>query len=181
MIGRTLGHYEIVALIGRGGMGEVYRARDTKLDRDVALKVLPRDVARDPARLERFSREAKMIAGLNHPHIVTLHAVEEAGGVHFLVMELVDGEPLDVTLRSTNVFPIKKVVEIGIAVADALATAHDKGIIHRDLKPANVMITRDGRAKVLDFGIAKTAPLDIGATQTGAPLTRDGMVMGTLP
>ena len=181
MIGRTLGHYEIVALIGRGGMGEVYRARDTKLDRDVALKVLPRDVARDPARLERFSREAKMIAGLNHPHIVTLHAVEEAGGVHFLVMELVDGEPLDVSLRSTNVFPIKKVVEIGIAVADALATAHDKGIIHRDLKPANVMITRDGRAKVLDFGIAKTAPLDIGATQTGAPLTRDGMVMGTLP
>lgn len=181
MIGRTLGHYEILALIGRGGMGEVYRARDTKLDRDVALKVLPRDVAKDPARLQRFLREAKMVAGLNHPHIVTLHAVEEAGGVHFLVMELVDGEPLDVSLRSTDVFPIRKVVEIGVAIADALATAHDKGIIHRDLKPANVMITRDGRAKVLDFGIAKTAPLELGATQTGAPLTREGMVMGTLP
>ncbi len=181
VIGRTLGHYEIVALIGRGGMGEVYRARDTRLDRDVALKVLPRDVDRDPARLQRFLREAKMIAGFNHPHIVTLHAVEEANGVHFLVMELVDGQPLDASLRSAEVFPIKKVVEVGIAVADALAAAHEKGIIHRDLKPANVMITRDGRAKVLDFGIAKTAPLDVGATQTGAPLTRDGMVMGTVP
>ncbi|HKW15663.1 MAG TPA: protein kinase [Candidatus Krumholzibacteria bacterium] len=181
MIGRTLGHYEIVALIGRGGMGEVYRARDTKLDRDVALKVLPRDVARDPVRLERFLREAKMVAGLNHPHIVTLHSVEEAGGAHFLVMELVDGQPLDVALQSDEPIAIKKVIEVGVAVADALAAAHEKGIIHRDLKPANVMITRDGRAKVLDFGIAKTAPLDLGATQTGAPLTRDGVVMGTLP
>ena len=181
MIGRNLGHYEIVALLGRGGMGEVYRARDTKLDRDVALKVLPRDVARDPARLERFLREAKMVAGLNHPHIVTLHSVEEAGGVHFLVMELVDGQPLDVTVQTGEVLPIKKVIEIGVAVADALAAAHEKGIIHRDLKPANVMITKDGRAKVLDFGIAKTAPHDLGATQTAAPLTGDGMVMGTIP
>jgi adenylate cyclase len=181
VIGRTLGHYEILALIGRGGMGEVYRARDTRLDRDVALKVLPRDVARDPVRLERFLREAKMVAGLNHPHIVTLHSVEESGGIHFLVMELVDGQPLDVSLQAAEVIPIKKVIEIGIAVADALAAAHEKGIIHRDLKPANVMITRDGRAKVLDFGIAKTAPHDLSATETSSALTGEGMVMGTIP
>jgi non-specific serine/threonine protein kinase len=168
-------------LIGRGGMGEVYRARDTSLDRDVALKVLPRDVARDPVRLERFLREAKMVAGLNHPHIVTLHSVEESGGIHFLVMELVDGQPLDVSLQAAEAMPIKKVIEIGIAVADALAAAHEKGIIHRDLKPANVMITRDGRAKVLDFGIAKTAPHDLGATETSSALTGEGMVMGTIP
>jgi serine/threonine protein kinase/Flp pilus assembly protein TadD len=179
VIGKTLGHYQILALIGRGGMGEVYRARDTRLDRDIALKVLPSDVAADPARLERFQREARTVAGLNHPHIVTLHSVEEARGVHFITMELVDGQPLD-TLLAAAELPIRKVIEIGVAVADALAAAHEKGIVHRDLKPANVMITRDGRAKVLDFGIAKTAPHDLGVTQS-SPLTRDGMVMGTVP
>lgn len=180
VIGKILGHYEILALIGRGGMGEVYRARDTRLDREVALKVLPAGMAADPTRLERFLREARTVAGLNHPHIVTLHAVEEADGVRFLVMELVDGQPLDAILTPEGL-PIKRVIEIGVGVADALAAAHEKGIVHRDLKPANVMITTDGRAKVLDFGIARTAAHNIGAGQTDASLTRDGMVMGTVP
>ena len=179
MIGKTLGHYKILALIGRGGMGEVYRARDTRLDRDIALKVLPSDVAADPARLERFQREAKTVASLNHPHIVTLFSVEEAGPVRFITMELVEGQPLDAVL-TTDGLPIKQVIAIGAAVADALAAAHEKGIVHRDLKPANVMITNDGRAKVLDFGIAKTEPHDLNITQS-SPLTRDGMVMGTVP
>ena len=113
MIGKTLGHYEILALIGRGGMGEVYRARDTRLDRDVALKVLPRDVAKDPARLERFLREARMVAGLNHPHIVTLHSVEESGGIRFITMELVEGQPLE-ALLTTEGLPLKRVMNLEI-------------------------------------------------------------------
>ena len=182
MIGRTLGHYEITALIGRGGMGEVYRARDTRLERDVALKVLPADVAADPARLERFEREAKTVAGINHHHIVTLYSVEEADGVRFLTMELVEGETLDAIIRSDGL-ALSQVFDIGIAVADALAAAHDRGIVHRDLKPANVMIARDGRIKVLDFGLAKltqAALSDTHVTMT-SPLTMEGALMGTVP
>ena len=183
MIGRTLAHYEITGLLGKGGMGEVYRARDTKLKRDVALKVLPSDLAADPARLERFQREAETVAGLSHPNIVTLHSVEEDQGIRFLTMELVDGTGLDQILTPEGL-PLPKVFEIGTAVADALAAAHAKGIVHRDLKPANVMITRDGHVKVLDFGLAKLAE-DKGQPQGSAtealPITREGSILGTVP
>jgi serine/threonine protein kinase len=168
LIGKTLAHYEITGLLGKGGMGEVYRARDTKLERDVALKVLPAAMAADPARLERFEREAKTVAGLNHPHIVTLHSVEEADGVRFLTMELVEGQGLD-RIVTADGLELSKVFDIGIAAADALAAAHEKGIVHRDLKPANVMITKDGRAKVLDFGLAKLIRETPGMERNSAP------------
>ena len=183
MIGRTLGHYHITGLLGKGGMGEVYRAHDTKLERDVALKVLPPDVATDPARLERFRREAKIVAGLNHPNIVMLFSVEEDAGVHFLTMELVEGQGLDEIMRPEGL-PPAQVIDIGILVADALAAAHEKGIVHRDLKPANVRLTTDGRVKVLDFGLAKltqTAPSSEDAATQIAPHTSEGVVMGTVP
>jgi adenylate cyclase len=182
VIGKTLAHYEVIELIGKGGMGEVYRARDTRLKREVALKVLPAGMAADPARLERLQREAEAVAALNHPHIVTLFSVEEDAGVRFLTMELVEGQRLDEALTADGL-PLTKVFDIGIAVADALAAAHEKGIVHRDLKPANVMIAKNGRVKVLDFGLAKlsepAAWPDQTATQ-GAPLTIEGTVMGTL-
>src|SRR6185436_16443036 len=151
-----LGPYEIIAPLGAGGMGEVYRARDTRLKRDIAIKVLPDDVASSPQRLARFEREATTVASLNHPNIVVLHSIEEAQGTRFLTMELVDGESL---VRSVieGGLPAARVVELGIGMADALAAAHEKGVIHRDLKPANVMLTKDGRVKVLDFGLAKVA------------------------
>jgi len=180
MIGQTLGHYRVTAAIGAGGMGEVYRATDTKLGRDVALKVLPPDVARDPERLARFQREARAIAALNHPHIVTIFSVEETDGVHFLTMELVEGQSLD-RLISSSGLPVEQIVEIASALADALAAAHEKGIVHRDLKPANVMVSSDGRVKVLDFGLAKDIRADSSndATLTSAGRTQAGIVMGT--
>ncbi len=163
-------------------MGEVYRATDTKLSREVALKVLPPDMASDPERLARFQREARAVAALNHPHIVTIHSVEEAGGVTFLTMELVEGQPLD-RLIPVSGMPVERIVEIGSALAEALAAAHEKGIVHRDLKPANVMVTGDGRVKVLDFGLAKEThaanPSDV--TLTSAGQTEAGVVMGTVP
>ena len=180
--GSRLGSYEIQSLMGAGGMGEVYRARDTRLDRDVALKVLHADVAGSPARIERFQREAKTVASLNHPNIVTLHSVEEDAGVRFLTMELIEGQGLDQVLTADGL-PLARVFDVGIAVADALAAAHDKGIVHRDLKPANVMLTRDGRVKVLDFGLAKVAERaawDQTVTQV-APITTEGAVLGTVP
>jgi len=164
-------------------MGEVYRARDTALDRDVAVKVLSADMAVDPSRLVRFEREAKAVAALNHPHIVTLHSVEEDGGVRFLTMELVEGQGLDAAIPPEG-FPLPKVFDIGIAVADALAAAHDKGIVHRDLKPANVMLATDGRVKVLDFGLAKlsdSTPVAAQAATRTLPITGAGTVMGTVP
>jgi TolB-like protein len=183
MIGKILGHYEITGLLGKGGMGEVYRARDTKLERDVALKVLPADMASDPARLERFEREAKTVAALNHPHIVTLYSVEEDRGTRFLTMELVEGQGLDHLIPPEGL-PLTQVFEIGTAVAGALAAAHDKGIVHRDLKPANVMVTRTGHVKVLDFGLAKLTQekpaSDIDETE-GLSLTNAGSVLGTVP
>src|SRR5512135_2024861 len=142
MIGQTISHYRVIEKLGSGGMGVVYRATDTKLGRDVALKVLPREMANDPERLARFQREARAVAALNHPNVVTLHSVEEYNGVYFLTMELVEGHPLE------------HILEIARALAEALAAAHEKGILHRDLKPANVMVTNDGRVKVLDFGLA---------------------------
>jgi serine/threonine protein kinase len=181
--GARLGPYEVISLLGAGGMGEVYRARDRKLGRDVAIKVLPPDVARDPERLARFQREARSAAALNHPHIVTVHSVEEDHGVHFLTMELIEGQGLDQLIPADGL-PVEQVVDIAAALADALAAAHDKGIVHRDLKPGNVMVGGDGRVKVLDFGLAKAlAAEDPSAiadyTLTSAGRTEIGAVLGT--
>ena len=189
--GQTLSHYRIVRKIGQGGMGEVYLSEDTRLDRPVALKVLPAAVAADAGRLARFEREAKAVAALNHPHIVTLHSVEEADGHHFLTMELIEGESLDHHIPRGGA-ALEKVFDVGIALADALAAAHEKGIIHRDLKPANIMITKDGRVKVLDFGLAKLAlwtgpggvapEADLSRMETrDRSLTHTGVVAGTVP
>ena len=180
LIGRTLAHYRIQSAIGAGGMGEVYRATDTKLGRDVALKVLPPDMSRDPDRLARFQREARAVAALNHPNVVTLYSVEESDNVHFITMELIEGQPLD-RLISANGLPADRIIEIAGAVAEALAAAHEKGIVHRDLKPANVMVTNEGRVKVLDFGLAKDVGAETAndATLTSAGRTQAGMVMGT--
>src|SRR6202051_180066 len=147
--GDKLGPYEILAPIGKGGMGEVYRARDTKLDREVAIKVLPAALAQDPERLARFEREAKVLASLNHPNIAQIYGVEDSGGVRALVMELVPGETLNGPL------PLETALNYAKQIADALEAAHEKGITHRDLKPANIMITPAGGVKVLDFGLAK--------------------------
>jgi len=178
--GTKLGLYEIQSRLGAGGMGEVYRATDTKLGRDVALKVLPAEMADDPERLARFRREAKTLAQLDHPNIVTIHSVEESDGVHFLTMQLVEGQALDRLIPACGL-PVEQIVEIASALGDALAAAHDKGIVHRDLKPANVMVTNDGRVKVLDFGLAKDVRgFDPGnATMTSANRTEVGVVMGT--
>jgi len=161
-------------------MGQVYRATDTRLGRDVALKVLPPDMASDPERLARFQREARAVAALNHPNVVTLYSVEEADGVNFLTMELIEGQSL-AQLISANGLPVERIVEIAQALAEALAAAHEKGIVHRDLKPANIMVTNDGRVKVLDFGLAKDVRgSTIGdATLTSASHTQVGVVMGT--
>ena len=182
--GTRLGSYEIISPLGSGGMGEVYRARDRKLGRDVALKVLSEEVARDPQRLAGFEREARMAAGLNHPNIVVLHSIEEAGGTRFITMELVEGERLDGHIGQAGLAP-DRLIEISIALAEALIAAHEKGIVHRDLKPANVMITRDGRVKVMDFGLAKLATGVVGGADPAqtieSPLTVTGQVVGTVP
>ena len=161
-------------------MGEVYRATDTKLGREVALKVLPAEMARDPERLARFQREARAVAALNHPHIVTIFSVEEADGVHFLTMELVEGQSLDRHIPEHGL-PLAQLAEMAIALSEALSAAHEKGIVHRDLKPANVMVTDDGRIKVLDFGLAKElrATSSTDATLTSGGHTEAGVVMGT--
>ena len=156
MIGTTLAHYRITEALGAGGMGEVWRATDTKLGREVALKVLPAEMAADPERLDRFRREATMLAALDHPGVVGVYSVEESDGVHFLTMQLVEGESLDHLIPEGGM-EVDRILEIGTAIAEALAAAHDKGIVHRDLKPANVMVADDGRVKVLDFGLAKIA------------------------
>ena len=181
--GTRLGAYRVLAALGAGGMGEVYCAHDPRLERDVALKILPIEVARDPTRLERFSREARIIAALNHPNIVTVHSTEEADGVRFFTMELVRGRTLDALIKLGGI-ALAEFFEIALPLADALTAAHQKGITHRDLKPGNVVMSTDGRVKVLDFGLAKpSAPpggpgdLDI----TAPPMTTPGMVVGTLP
>jgi len=161
-------------------MGEVYRATDTKLEREVALKVLPEEMARDPKRLARFQREARAVAALNHPHIVTIYSVEEAEGIHFLTMELVEGKTLDRLIPKQG-FPAEQLLGIVTALAEALAAAHEKGIVHRDLKPANVMVTVDDRVKVLDFGLAKETRAESAdeATISSAERTEAGVVLGT--
>jgi TolB-like protein/Tfp pilus assembly protein PilF len=180
--GSRLAHYDIVAEIGAGGMGEVYRAADTRLGRTVALKVISPAMPWEHDRLDRFRREAQALAALDHPNIVTVFSVEEDAGVHFLTMQLVEGQSLDRAIEDGGV-PIDRIVQIASAIAEALVAAHAKGIVHRDLKPANVMVTSDGRVKVLDFGLAKmTAPEDAGVT-AGLTRTLDqtgrGVVLGT--
>jgi Tol biopolymer transport system component/tRNA A-37 threonylcarbamoyl transferase component Bud32 len=154
LIGRTLSHYRITSAIGAGGMGEVYRATDTSLGRDVAIKVLPQAVTRDPERLGRFRREAHLLASLNHPNIAAIYGLEEADGTPFIALELVEGDDLKARL-SRGAIPVPEAIEIAEQVAEALEEAHNKGIVHRDLKPANVKLTSTGKVKVLDFGLAK--------------------------
>jgi serine/threonine protein kinase len=181
--GSHIGHYEILDSLGAGGMGEVYRALDSTLGRHVALKILPQDLAHDPVRIDRFRREARTVASLNHPHIVTIHSVEQdtETGAHFLTMELVEGASLDRQLPAEGM-PVAKLLDLAWALADALAAAHDRGIVHRDLKPGNVMLTADGRVKVLDFGLAKVNEPEASAESAETiARTREGVVMGTVP
>ena len=185
MAGTRLGSYEIVAPLGSGGMGEVYRARDSRLGRDIALKVLPPDVAADADRLARFEREARTVAALSHPNIVVLHSIEDDRGTRFLTMELVEGQSLDRVVAPGGL-PLARVLDLAIPLADALVAAHGRGVVHRDLKPGNVMVARDGRVKVLDFGLAKPATGDeaLAATQAAtiaAPISTAGQVVGTVP
>jgi TolB-like protein/Flp pilus assembly protein TadD len=181
--GARLGPYEILSALGAGGMGEVYRALDTKLKRDVALKVLPQAFAQDPDRLARFQREAELLATLNHPNVAAIFSIEEAGGVHFMTMELVEGCTLD-QMTPRGAVSMAQLFDIAIALADALSAAHRKHIIHRDLKPANVMMTDDGRVKVLDFGLARAVDPDPVRPEddvTHLGLTQAGIIVGTVP
>ncbi len=196
MIGRTLAHYEIVELLGAGGMGEVYRAHDTTLKRDVAIKVLPAELAEEPERLARLEREAHLLASLNHPHIASIYSLERADGVRFLVLELVEGDTLAERLGASRLegsgiegrLEMDEALGFAGQIAEALEAAHNKGIIHRDLKPANIKITPDDQIKVLDFGLAKAyvdeAPAgemspDLSKSPTLADATRTGMILGT--
>jgi serine/threonine protein kinase/TolB-like protein/Flp pilus assembly protein TadD len=182
MIGKRLAHYDVLEKIGSGGMGEVYRARDTRLDRDVALKILPPEMARDPDRRARFEREARAIAALKHPNIITIHAVEEDGDVRFLAMEFVEGRTLTRAIPAGGL-AIDSFLDLAIPLAAAVAAAHAKGITHRDLKPDNVMIEPDGRLKVLDFGLAKLLEVGPGNDATvvaGPGATQDGHILGTV-
>src|ERR1700686_1144667 len=183
--GTKLGSYEVVAQIGAGGMGEVYRAHDTKLARDVAIKVLPEAFAHDPERLSRFQREAKMLAALNHPNIAMIYGLEQSNGTSYLVMELVSGETLADRVKREGRLPVEDALAICKQIAEALEAAHEKGIIHRDLKPANVKLTPEGKVKVLDFGLAKAFAGD-GATEdpSNSPTlsraaTMQGVILGT--
>ena len=180
--GTRLGPYEIVAALGAGGMGEVYRARDPQLHRDVALKILPDAFRHDADRLARFGREARVVAALNHPHIVTIFSIEQHDGVPLMTMELIEGSTLDRVLPAGGLAPVR-FFDIAIALADALSAAHRKHIIHRDLKPANVMVTEDGRVKVLDFGLARAVDADaVGLGEDVTHLgTQAGAIVGTIP
>ncbi|MGB5552397.1 MAG: serine/threonine-protein kinase, partial [Thermoanaerobaculia bacterium] len=193
MIGKKLSHYTVTAKLGEGGMGEVWLAHDERLERDVAIKVLPREFADDPERLARFEREAKTLAALDHPNIVHIYSVEsatvegESGSgeqtVHFLTMQRVDGRQLSELIPDGGL-PLERIFQLGIPLAEALAAAHEKGIVHRDLKPANIMVTEEGRLKVLDFGLAKLHQAAAAPEVTAAPtevLTGEGKILGTMP
>jgi serine/threonine protein kinase len=182
--GTRLGHYEILTLVGAGGMGEVYRARDTLLGRQVAIKVLPPGLAGDQQRQQRFEREARAISRLSHPHICTLHDLVRHDATDFLVMEYLEGETLAARI-SRGALPRKELLRYAVEIADALAAAHAGGVLHRDLKPSNIMLTKSG-IKLLDFGLAKmpepegvaSGGLAVTATED---LTLPGIVLGTLP
>src|SRR5687767_2760870 len=182
--GTRLGSYEIVTALGAGGMGEVYRALDTKLSRDVAIKIVSDGFRQDPELLARFQREAHLLAALNHPHIATIHGLEEANGSQFLVMELIEGETLAERLTS-GPLPVSEALTIARQIADALQAAHEHGVIHRDLKPANIKVRDDGVVKVLDFGLAKAfqgelAAPDVSHSPTlSIAATHIGVILGT--
>ncbi|MCI0658250.1 MAG: serine/threonine protein kinase, partial [Acidobacteria bacterium] len=182
MIGAKLGPYEILEKIGAGGMGEVYRARDTRLGRDVAVKVLPEGLTTDPNRLRRFEQEARSAGMLNHPNILAIYDIGTHDGAPYVVSELLEGETLRARLGG-SALPQRKAVELAIQIAQGLAAAHDKGITHRDLKPENLFITRDGRLKILDFGLAKLTQMDVDESAfTNLPTTPahtdPGVVLG---
>ncbi|HEX7253289.1 MAG TPA: serine/threonine-protein kinase, partial [Thermoanaerobaculia bacterium] len=180
--GTRLGPYEILVPLGAGGMGEVYRARDKKLDRDVAIKVLPQSVAGDPDTLARFEREAKAVAALSHPNILSIFDFGTHEGVSYAVMELLEGETLRAKLDAGSITQ-KQAVDYALQVAKGLSAAHEKGVIHRDLKPENLFVTRDGHLKILDFGLAKRVEAVAPGKETSAPTdsghTQPGTVMGT--
>jgi len=177
--GTRLGPYEILAPLGAGGMGEVYRARDPRLNRDVAIKVLPERLAHDRQALARFESEAKAVAALSHPNILAIFDVGADQGVSYAVTELLEGETLRSCLRRAAL-PWRKAVEMGIAIADGLAAAHSKGIVHRDLKPENLFLTSDGRVKILDFGLARWMPSKTSEPAEIPTLTQENMVLGTV-
>src|SRR5215510_2222724 len=182
--GERLGPYEVLSPLGAGGMGEVYRARDTRLERTVAVKVLPSGVAGDADALARFEREAKAVAALSHPNILAIHDFGRHGDVAYAVMELLEGETLREKLAA-GALPARKTVEYAAQIAQGLAAAHEKGIVHRDLKPENLFVTKEGRVKILDFGLARLAAgpaIGIDATQspTITRSTEPGTTMGTV-
>jgi len=183
--GEAVGHYRIVEPLGKGGMGEVFVAEDTRLHRRVALKVLPQTLAGDPDARQRFEREAQAVAALNHPGIVTIYSVEEHAGRLFITLELVDGHPLADTIPRGGL-PLERLLRIGVDVADAMAAAQQRGITHRDLKPSNIILTTAGRAKVLDFGLAKVREAEAGAADdltrmsSRRDLTGEGRIIGTV-
>ena len=186
MIGKTLAHYEITSQLGKGGMGEVYQAKDRKLGRDVAIKVLPEEFAKDADRVARFQREAKLLASLNHPNIAAIYGLEESGGTNFLVLELVEGDTLADRIKAGPI-PVEESLKLALQIAEALEAAHEKGVIHRDLKPANIKVTPDGKVKVLDFGLAKAfageqAELNLSNSPTltlSNAATQQGVILGT--
>ena len=181
-IGDRLGHYDVTALIGEGGMGQVWQAIDTQLNRQVALKILPDAFADDPDRLARFTREAQILASLNHPNIAQIHGIEEAEGTRALVLELVEGPTLADRI-SQGPIPVDEALPIAKQIAEALEAAHEAGVIHRDLKPANIKVREDGTVKVLDFGLAKAldpAPdADPSQSTTLTAATQMGVILGT--
>jgi serine/threonine protein kinase len=184
MIGKTLAHYEITSQLGKGGMGEVYLAKDRKLSRDVAIKVLPEEFAKDTDRIARFQREAKLLASLNHTNIAAIYGLEESGGTNFLVLELVEGDTLADRIKAAPI-PVEESLKLALQIAEALEAAHEKGVIHRDLKPANIKVTPDGKVKVLDFGLAKAfagdqAELNLSNSPTlSDAATQQGVILGT--
>src|SRR5215471_13905491 len=178
--GTILGQYEIRSPLGAGGMGEVYRAHDTRLDRDVAIKVLPEYLTSDPERLRRFEQEARATAALNHPNILAVYQMATDNGISYLVEELLEGETLRERLRHGPI-PLRKAIDYAVQIAHGLAAAHDRGIIHRDLKPENLFVTKDGRVKILDFGLARLVPPQnaSGNEDTVTQRTDPGVVLGT--
>ncbi|HKC23318.1 MAG TPA: serine/threonine-protein kinase, partial [Thermoanaerobaculia bacterium] len=181
--GTRLGPYEVLSPLGAGGMGEVYRARDTRLEREVAVKVLPEGLAGSPEALARFASEARAVAALSHPHILALFDVGEEGGIRYAVSELLEGETLRMAMAHGPI-PPRRALDIAREVAEGLAAAHEKGIVHRDVKPENVFLTKNGHAKVLDFGLARhdVSSRDAGDTRspTLAAITGEGVVLGTV-